>query len=406
MNANHLSVLATPILLSLMVAENFVRKAQGRAPYSQRQTLNNLGVFSGWRVLIASLGLVPLWGYESLFGPLAPWRLDPGHVGTWVLGFFAVDFVFWARHLGAHRVSVLWTMHAVHHQSREYNLSAAARLSWFSDTVLVGIPLALAGIPLEVTTVWYVASNVWQLFQHTEVVGRLGVFDRWLVTPSNHRVHHGCNPRYLDRNFGNVLLVWDRLFGTFAAEEEPVRYGVLTGLRTYDATENNLEPIRALVARMRGASTLWAGLQVPFRPPGWVPETGAEAAVMVDDPEPQRAVVLPQWVRHVSTALISVALAVALVVTWHAETWNAAVRVPIALAVLLGVAVAGVVLDARPIEPVAADTPWGRFRARLSAALLTLAGREARGPIHWLGLWVGPPVARAAARAADDPSPS
>jgi sterol desaturase/sphingolipid hydroxylase (fatty acid hydroxylase superfamily) len=290
------------------------------------------------------------------------------------------------RHWAGHRVSALWALHSVHHQSRKYNLSVAGRLAAFSDTLLFAIPCAVLGFPTEMVLGWFLVGNAWMFFQHTQLVGRIRWLDGLIMTPANHRVHHGCNPRYLDRNYGNILL-WDRLTGTWQPEVEPVRYGVLTGLRTYDGTENNLEPLRLLWRRFRRTAGWRNRAWVLFGPPGWVPGRGEVEPTMVDDPEPQRLAPIDSSVRVAATALVMMAGALAVPLIALAGTLAWPVRFAWLALVVLLLAVGGVVLDARLVD-VTPNGDVGPVRARAASWVLTLAGREAEGPLRRIGRWL------------------
>ncbi|HHO49479.1 MAG TPA: fatty acid hydroxylase family protein, partial [Deltaproteobacteria bacterium] len=271
---DHLAVLLTPLLIGLMLAEWLVACVLGRRVHGGRQTLNNLAVAVGQRVVNSAVGLAPLAGYPWLQEHLGLLRWSPSEAWHWGAAFFAVDLAFYVRHRLAHRVAWLWAMHAVHHQSTEYNFTVATRLSWVQEALLFAVPLAILGLPLEMLLPLFVLGNLWQFVQHTELVGTLGVLDAVLMTPSNHRVHHGCNPRYLDKNYGNILVIWDRLLGTWEREVEPVIYGTLDGLPTYDALENNLRPMIRLLRKAWSAPSWGGALRCLVAPPGWVPGRG------------------------------------------------------------------------------------------------------------------------------------
>lgn len=176
----------------------------------------------------AAFRLVPLGsGYWHLFGH-GGWK-------EWLLLFVLDDLCFYAFHRCHHRLGFLWLAHVPHHSSSDFNLSTALRQTWTPFTAVVfWVPLALLGFdPLMIMTM-QMCSLFYQFFLHTRVVGSLGPLEWVLNTPSHHRVHHGCNAPYVDRNFGGVLIVWDRLFGTFAREEagNPVRFGVEPAVRS------------------------------------------------------------------------------------------------------------------------------------------------------------------------------
>jgi sterol desaturase/sphingolipid hydroxylase (fatty acid hydroxylase superfamily) len=167
---------------------------------------------------------------------LAPFSI-PTTVGTAFVCLVLADLVFYWEHRAAHRVNVLWAAyHSTHHSAEHFDQSVGLRVSFmdFFFTPLFYLPLVLVGFhPLLVLASLSVVL-AWQQWLHTEVVDRLPWLDGWLNTPSNHRVHHGRNPRYLDKNFGGILIVWDRLFGTYAPETERVEYGLVEQLGRHD----------------------------------------------------------------------------------------------------------------------------------------------------------------------------
>ena len=170
---------------------------------------------------------------------------------------------------------MLWAAHVVHHQSEDYNLGTALRQT--SSGFLLGwifyLPLAVAGVPPLVFGVVALIDLLYQFWVHTQQVGKLGGFDRWFCSPSNHRAHHGVNERYLDKNYGGILIVWDRLFGTFVEEDDrdPVVYGTRAPLRSFNPLWANLQVYRDLwLDSWRTRS--WADkLRVWIKPPGWRP---------------------------------------------------------------------------------------------------------------------------------------
>jgi sterol desaturase/sphingolipid hydroxylase (fatty acid hydroxylase superfamily) len=156
---DQIAVMTMPLFLSGMAAEEIVARWRHRSVYGMRQTLNNLSVAFGSRAILAATGLVPLLGYDAIrsVSPLA--GVWTNGVATWIVGFFAMDLAFYVRHRLAHRVALLWCVHAVHHQSREYNLSVATRLGWFQDAIVIAWPLAALGLPLHVAFTWWLAGN-------------------------------------------------------------------------------------------------------------------------------------------------------------------------------------------------------------------------------------------------------
>jgi len=236
------------------------------------------------------------------------------------------------------------------------------------------VPLAVLGMPIEMLLPLFLVGNVYQFLQHTELVGRLGVVDRMLMTPSNHRVHHGRNALYLDRNYGNILLLWDHVFGTWQPETEPVAYGTLSGLESYDPVDNNLAPVRALVAKARGMATWRDTLLCFVMPPEWKAGT-AEFKV------PGLPRVGAERRRRIAIALVASGLAGSLWITWLAET-SATTIAGLSTLVLLGaLAVAGLLLDGRGLIRPAQWT----MRSVLASGVLTVAGASTNGPLALLG---------------------
>ena len=228
-------VLATLALLVLLEAAARYKTGRG---YSVKASAATFGVALGGRVTrIAGSGVMAgvfLWVWS-----LAPVRWPMGDWRTWAVGFVLVEFAYYWFHRWSHTVRWLWATHNVHHSPRELTLPAAVRLGWtnlISGGWLVYTPLILAGFhPLVVAGL--LALNLrYQFFLHTELVGRLGPLEWIFNTPSHHRVHHACNDAYLDKNFGGVLIVFDRMFGTFAQErrDEPCRYGLTQPLESHN----------------------------------------------------------------------------------------------------------------------------------------------------------------------------
>ena len=191
----------------------------------------------------------------------------------WLLALVFYDFCYYWLHRGGHEVAVLWAAHVVHHQSEDYNLSTALRQT--SSGALLGwvfyVPMAVAGVPPLVFAVVGLIDLLYQFWIHTEHVPKLGWFDRVFASPSNHRVHHAVNDRYLDKNYGGILIVWDRLFGSFKEEDETCVYGTRSPLRSWDPLWANGEVYWGLL-KDSWHTRRWADkLRVWFKPPGWRP---------------------------------------------------------------------------------------------------------------------------------------
>ena len=226
--------------------------------------------------------LLPLlaWGYvlENLAlieMPLSWFDLSARGILLWTVAALAWDFCYYWFHRFSHEISVLWAAHAVHHQSEDYNLSTALRQT--STGFLFGwifyLPLFLVGFPLEVMLTVSASNLIYQFWVHTQVIRRLGWLDYVLVTPSNHRVHHAQNECYIDKNYGGVLILWDRFFGTFQAEldAEPVIFGVRKPLANWNPFWANLQVYNYLWFDSRRTRRWQDRLRIWFARTGWRP---------------------------------------------------------------------------------------------------------------------------------------
>ncbi len=205
-------------------------------------------------------------------------ELDPGAWWIWVLAFVGVDFFYYWWHRSSHEYNLLWAAHIVHHHSEDYNLAVALRQALFTNLTVLPfyLPLALLGIPPLPFAVAKSVGTLYQFWIHTELIGRLGPLEAVLNTPSHHRVHHAVNPQYLDRNYGGIVITWDRIFGTFAAEREAPVYGTTTPLRSLNPLWANVHYLRDILDLGAAASPRLGRclgyLRAAFARPGWHPE--------------------------------------------------------------------------------------------------------------------------------------
>ncbi len=181
------------------------------------------------KTAFGAIGLICLFPFHWLSPfaiPLNPW--------TWVLAFLTADFTYYWMHRIEHEHRILWANHSVHHSSEDYNLTIAMRLSIIEGAIewIFLIPMMLIGFTPFQAIIGLVFVAQYQTWIHTETIVKLGWLDEVFNTPSVHRVHHGSNPQYLDKNYGGVLIIWDKLFGTFQREEEAVKYGLTKNIHT------------------------------------------------------------------------------------------------------------------------------------------------------------------------------
>jgi sterol desaturase/sphingolipid hydroxylase (fatty acid hydroxylase superfamily)/uncharacterized membrane protein YhhN len=266
-------VTAIPVFVVLIAAEFAVGLATGRNVYRLNDAVGSLAAgilsqISGVFMLALSVGIyIIVFEHFSLFAlPADDWRV-------WVGALIAYDFFYYWNHRIDHEVGLFWAAHVVHHQSDHFNLSTALRQS--STGALLGwmfyLPMAVAGVPPVVFIGVGLIDLLYQFWIHTELVGKLGWFDFVFASPSNHRVHHGINDQYLDKNYGGILILWDRLFGTFEPEVERPVFGVRGGLGTFDPIGANLSYYATMAGLCRRAGDWRDRIRVWFAPPGWVP---------------------------------------------------------------------------------------------------------------------------------------
>jgi sterol desaturase/sphingolipid hydroxylase (fatty acid hydroxylase superfamily) len=268
---------AIPFFVLLLVLE-YLSFRQVRAEnedligYDMRDTrtslsmgLGNVAINFGWKFVVLA-------AYAGIY-ELTPLRLDPGDWWVWVLLFFADDFSYYWFHRISHESRAFWASHVVHHSSQHYNLSTALRQTWVPMTYFpFWLWLPAIGFPPWMVLLAQAWSLIYQFWIHTEKIRRL---PRWFElifnTPSHHRVHHGVNEQYLDRNYGGILIIWDRLFGTYEPEGERVRYGLTTQLRTFRPVRVAFHEYIAMWHDIKRAARFRDKLGVVFRGPGWKP---------------------------------------------------------------------------------------------------------------------------------------
>lgn len=269
--------IAAPLFFVGMAMELWTLRQRRQATYNWKDSAASIGTGVGYQLLgipwLLAEAAALVWVHS-----LVSWRLDGW--AAWVVAIVGIDFMYYWWHRTHHEIRLLWAAHVAHHSSQRYNLSTALRQSWFLFTVLpYWIPIALLGIDAKVIMAAFSINLLYQFWIHTETIGRLwGPFEFVFNTPSHHRVHHGSNQQYLDRNYGGILIVWDRLFGSFEPEREPVVYGLTKNISTYNVFAIETHELVAIWRDVRAAQDRRTKLNHLFRGPGWQP-AGAAVAV-------------------------------------------------------------------------------------------------------------------------------
>ena len=221
------------------------------------------------------LGVV-LISYSWLVEHITVYKLEPIWLAV-VLAFFVQDFTGYWMHRLNHRVNIFWNRHVIHHSSEEFNLSCALRQS-ISETIhfsaLLMIPAALFGVPAVIFSVLAPIHLFMQFWYHTRLINKMGFLEKIIVTPSHHRVHHAINPEYIDKNYGQILIIWDKMFGSFQPELEHIKpvYGILRPAKTWNPILINFQHLWQLIQDAYYTKSFWDKVRIWFMPTGWRPE--------------------------------------------------------------------------------------------------------------------------------------
>ena len=266
---NRAYVVLVVVGLGVLIAEIVIRRRRNM-PVDLRETGLSVGVgvlgYASGGVSQLALTSVAFWASRRVVW----WHLPLRNPLTWIAYIVIDDFTGYWSHRASHRFRFLWSAHLVHHSSTDFSMANAARLSPVEALYqpLVDLWAPFLGFPLALYAPVTVISLLLAQLQHTRVIGRLGWVDRWLNSPSNHRVHHGRNPGYLDKNFGGWTMVWDRLFGTYVEETETVVFGVTDRLEGSGVIATALGGYPALARDLVGAPTAAAAIDIAIDRPG------------------------------------------------------------------------------------------------------------------------------------------
>ncbi|WP_421825508.1 sterol desaturase family protein [Larkinella sp.] len=262
-----LTAYAAPVVFGSVLLEFWLTRHDEEHRYQSRDFWSSVGIGAG-SLLINAILKTSVFGMALFFYHLTPWRLET-RWWTWLLAYALIDFCNYTAHWIAHKQRVWWATHVTHHSSEHLNFSTAFRNSWTQHLKLVFfIPAWLSGINPVVILTCYQIDLLYQFWIHTEMIGKLPRwFEFFFVTPSHHRVHHGSNDRYLDKNFGSSLIIWDRLFGTFQEEDEVPVYGLTKPVESYNPVYLNFHVWVEIGRDLRKAKTAREVVNILFGPP-------------------------------------------------------------------------------------------------------------------------------------------
>ncbi|MGK0414714.1 MAG: sterol desaturase/sphingolipid hydroxylase (fatty acid hydroxylase superfamily) [Polaribacter sp.] len=221
------------------------------------------------KTVVGSVGVICLMPFHWLT-PLS----IPMNLLTWILAFFAADLTYYWMHRIEHEQRILWALHSVHHSSKDYNLSVSFRLSIIEGLIewIFLIPMILIGFSPFQAIVGLILVAQFQTWIHTERIGKLGWLDKVFNTPSVHRVHHGSNKKYLDKNYGGFLIIWDRIFGTYQKEEEQVIYGLTKDINTNNALLINFIEFKSIIKDLKKCKSWKDRFKITFGNLSWRPD--------------------------------------------------------------------------------------------------------------------------------------
>ena len=270
LSVSEVYAIGAPIVLALIFVEILISNWQQKNYYKTQDTLCTIGLLAGNIIVAFSIkGLILalhfyLYQYKifELSGMLPLWLF-------WILTFVVIDLVFYIYHRMSHRIRFLWAIHLSHHSSEEMNFAVSFRQAWFGPISKIPffMVLPLLGFDPTIIAAAGVISTLWGIVGHTQIVGRLG-FVEWIFnTPSHHRVHHGSNEQYIDKNYGNLLIIWDRMFGTFEPEKEKVKFGLVNNVNTFNPTKITFMAWSSMIEDVNNKQSLSEVLRIIFGPP-------------------------------------------------------------------------------------------------------------------------------------------
>lgn len=287
---NQYLIYVIPLFLFLVIFEMAADAITHKKVYTFEDTITNISLGIGQQIIEAlvktTFAFLFLWVYKySVFK-------IPDTVWTFFAVVLICDFIFYWFHRFSHTVNFLWAIHIVHHQSREFNLSVSLRQPWLHKLAMFSFFLLIPflGVSPGIMILAFALQTFYQFWLHTRFIGRLGILEKILVTPSHHRVHHGVNDIYLNKNYGNTLIIWDKLFGTFQREKEPVVFGTANPFNSINPIWANIYFWKEIARSSRGTKGFFNKLKVFFQRPGNIPEK----KMVIGKDVPVRPVV-PAW---------------------------------------------------------------------------------------------------------------
>jgi alkylglycerol monooxygenase len=268
-------IFAIPVFFLLIGVELLVAKLHRQEAYRVGDAVSNISCGIVQQVVGIFLRVLTLGAYVYLYKTCRVFDI-PNTWWSYILLFVLIDLLYYWFHRYSHEISIFWGTHVVHHQSEDYNLSVALRQSAFQILIsnVFYLPLALLGFDPVPFFLLNTIQTLYQFWIHTEAINKMPAWFEYIFnTPSHHRVHHGRNPKYIDKNHGGTLIIFDRMFGTFQPEDEAVVYGVTKPLNTWSPIWANMDYYRDLAKSLRRAPNWGDKLRMLYKNPGWQPDS-------------------------------------------------------------------------------------------------------------------------------------
>ena len=269
-SVNEVYAIGVPIVLTMIFIEILISNFRNQNFYKSGDTLCTIGLLSGNIIVAFAIkGMVlafHIYLYQfrvfDFVNQIPIWAL-------WIITFISIDLVFYVYHRISHRIRFLWAIHLSHHSSEEMNFAVSFRQAWFGPISKIPffMVLPLLGFDPTIIAVAGVISTLWGIVGHTQVIGKLGPLEWIFNTPSHHRVHHGSNKQYIDKNYGNLLIIWDRLFGTFEPEDEKVKFGLVNNVNTFNPVKVTFMAWMSMINDLKQKNSFIEIIKVIFGPP-------------------------------------------------------------------------------------------------------------------------------------------
>ena len=263
-------VIGLPIILAMILIETLISGLNKKSLYKNKDTLCTSGllfgnILMGFAIKGATLALhIFLYQFRifDLINTVPLWAM-------WLMTFVLIDLVFYIYHRFSHRVRFLWAIHMSHHSSEEMNFAVSMRQAWLGPISKIPffIVLPILGLDPTIIAVAGVISTLWGVVGHTQIIGKLGPLEWFFNTPSHHRVHHGANAEYIDKNYGNLLIIWDRMFGTFEPEKAKVKYGLVNNVNTFNPIKITIMGWQSMISDIQNAKNYKEVFSIIFGPP-------------------------------------------------------------------------------------------------------------------------------------------